>query len=225
MATHSFVNTQDVKIVMSKSTPNASGKDVTGLAASAATPSILTTGTIPVNSIVYVDECHALAPLGRGWYLMSKNATELTGSDAAGGTVKAGETFAAKTWVESDLVEVCASSVDISRASASFIDAPTFCNRTQAVKSAVVEFGTVTISGYIDIASATYDELHKAYQDKADRFFGVLMGTSLAKAIASKNNLVAMKGTVSSIDFEVPVDGAIGFTAEIKLSSPVQHII
>lgn len=228
------INTQDLKIVMSKASAAARTQDITN--STAAKPAQLTvSGTaytggaaIGNNDIIYVPDCHAQPNLGRGWYLATGvGAGQLvaTGSDTVGETWKAGETVTSQFWKDADLVEVCASSIDVQRSNATWIDAPTFCNRSQAVKSAVVEYGTVTFSGYVDVGSDTYKELHQAYITKGERFFGVIFGSTLANAITSKQNLVAMKGTVQSIDFEVPVDGAIAFTAEVKLASPAQHVI
>lgn len=225
---HSNINTEVVRVMMTKSGTTPGAQTITS--ATGAMPSVatLTAGTVANQNLVYVENNEGMRSLGDGWYFASpasSTSVTLIGSDTVGSTWLAGKTAKAESYKESDFAEICASSIDMSKNGAETISVATFCNRNASIKQAITEFGTVTIGGYIDIASETYKEINAAYLDQKERAVAVVLGNTFAEAATSKNYMIAMAGKVSFVDFDLPLDGALAFTAEIKLSKPVQHIV
>ena len=140
----------------------------------------------------------------------------LAGTDNTGG----GTTFdttngTAKAFAEADMVCLCLSEFTISRDSGGSISTATFCDPSASVPSVVVSAGTVSIGGFIDATAPDYQQVVSADVDAKARDFRVTL---------PGNGHLMFRGIINGMSYQVPVNGAQSWTAQISLSSAPRHL-
>jgi hypothetical protein len=78
----------------------------------------------------------------------------------------------------------------------------------------VVQAGTLTIGGYVDISSEDYPALLTATEDGLSRLIRIEL---------PNNGYIVAPIIVSQITWELPLDGAISFTGTATLGSKPAH--
>jgi hypothetical protein len=114
-----------------------------------------------------------------------------------------------------DMVLICLSVLTMNVAEPGTVSTGTFCDPTTSIPSAVVEAGTLTLGGYVDITSPDYQELLNAEDDGEIR--------TLRVDLPSNGYLIAPM-TVSTITWDLPLDGAIGYSGTAVLGSKLKHV-
>jgi len=83
------------------------------------------------------------------------------------------------------------------------------------VPSVVTQAGTVTIGGYVDTNAADFKAVVAADMDgKKHQFRVTLPG----------NGYIVFEGVISGFSYDIPLDGALGWTATIALSGAPRHL-
>ena len=212
-------SSKGVKIEMIN--PASAGDDISADvdSVSAAKPAVLVgTGfTVTPGSLVYVTGTGVSAIDNQYWPAgPNTNATgiELLGSDnsAGGTTLDAG--FEVLAFGAGDLVDLCLATLEIARDTAPVVDVSTFCDLTATVAGAKIAAGTIAITGWIDITSDDYNAILAADLDGVKRIFKITL---------PDNGYILAEGTLSGLTWQIPIDGALGYSATITLSTAPKH--
>lgn len=154
---------------------------------------------------------------GQMFVASGKDATsfELLGSNADGQTYTPGSTPGLLLYDTSDMVSLCLASLTRNAGTASTTSVGTYCDPTATISSAVVEAGTIDATGYVDVTQPDFQELVKAYDDGDERQFMVVL--------PGDNGYLLFSGVVTTFDYDIPVDGALGYNFTITLSGRPVH--
>ncbi|MFZ9372062.1 MAG: hypothetical protein ACO25M_09345 [Limnohabitans sp.] len=114
-----------------------------------------------------------------------------------------------------DLECLCLSSFEINREAPGTISVATFCDPSASVPSVVTQAGTVNIGGFVDISAADFKEVLAAEQDGKNRHFRVSL---------PGNGHIVFDGVVSGFAYQIPLDGAQSWTAQITLAGAPRHL-
>ena len=211
-------NSKNVTICMSTSTASTT---VTPTAITAAKPAALTVAasTVVAGDLVFVDKT-GIASLDGKWWIAGTGTTatniELLGSDNTGGatSVAGGAVFNARSGAGS-MECLCLSSFAINRDTPGTISTATFCDPSASVPSVVTQAGTVSIGGYVDVAAADFKAVVAADISGAKHQFRVTM---------PNNGYIVFEGVVSGFSYDIPLDGALAWSATITLSGAPRHL-
>ena len=140
---------------------------------------------------------------------------EILGADLVDtvGTIDVGATVA--HYSSSDMVLICLSALTLNVTEPGTVSTGTYCDPTTSIPSSVVEAGTLSLAGFVDITSEDYQELLLAEDDGVQRIIRV--------TLPSNGYLIAPM-TVSLITWDLPLDGAIGYTGTGVLGSKLRHV-
>lgn len=148
-------------------------------------------------------------------------ADNVGGSDFdALGSDTTGETTAAVTgkvdhYTESDLTKLCLASLTINTSDPSTVSVATFCDPTASLASQIQEAGTISFTGYADVNSADYVALYAASKSQDQRYIRINLGDDQGYLVAPV--------TLSSFTWDLPLDGAVGYSGTMVLGSKVKH--
>lgn len=186
-------------------------------AISAAKPAAVTATTTGINNndVVFVSGTGMASLDNKYWVVANKSGTsfELLGSDATADVANTG-TGKVETYPSGSFDCLCLSEFSISNSEPGVISTATFCDLTASVPSAVQEAGSVSMAGYIDITSPEYLALLTAADDAKRRVIRVTM---------PNQGVLVAPVTISSVGFDVPIDGALAWNATGVLGSKFQH--
>lgn len=208
-------STKGVEIYISKgsTTPTT----ITYTAITKAKPAVVSATVTGVNDgdVVYISGTGLNQLDGKYFVVANKGASdfELAGSDTTGATA-AGTGGKIEQYTQGDLVKLCLSSLSINADSPSVISTATYCNPSASVPSQVVSAGTLDFGAYVDKASADYLQLLEAEADGKARVMRI--------DLPNQGYLVAPV-TVSSLSWDIPIDGAISVAGTMVLGSKFQH--
>ena len=209
-------SSKGIEIYLSKgsSTPT----NLTYTAISKAKPAEVTATTTGLNDgdVVYVTGTGMSSLDGKYFTVANKSGTdfELAGSDSTRETaVGTGGTIT--TYSQGDLVKLCLSSLTINSDEPSVISTATYCNPSASVASQVVSAGTVNFGAYIDVSSADYLQLLEAVEDGKQRVLRI--------NLPSPEGYLVAPVTVSSMSYDLPIDGAIAVSGSMVLGSKFRH--
>lgn len=116
---------------------------------------------------------------------------------------------------QDDLTKLCLSGISINGTEPNTISVATFCEPTAVISSQVQEAGTVTLEGYVDVSSNDYPALYEAWQVGDERLIRIDLGPDQGWLVA--------RGTISSVNWSVPIDGAISYTFVMTLAEAFKH--
>ena len=212
-------NSKGVEIFMTAAT--AAATDITPTGITSASPAVVSSAdTVANGDVIYVPAGATGMPSLDGNYFVVANANagsdfELLGSDATGDTYAAGTTPELKAYDDTDMVKLCLSSMTFNPEQASTVSAGTYCDPSQSVPGLVAGAGTVDIAGYVDITDADYAALIAAEADGNSRTFRIMLPS---------NGYVIFPGVISSLNLDIPIDGAIAWSAQVALGSKPKHL-
>jgi hypothetical protein len=213
-------NTKGAQVCMTKdsATGIVETANVTSIGATKPATLVGTGFTAAVNSVIEIKDS-GNSKIDGVWIVgAGSTATSivLAGTDNTGGSTAFDKTNgSAKAYADTDMVCLCLSEFTISRDTGGSISTATFCDPSSSVPSVVVSAGSVSIGGYIDSTAADYQEIVSADIDGKARDFRVTL---------PGNGHLMFRGTVTGMSYQVPVDGAQSWTAQINLSSAPRHL-
>lgn len=208
-------STEDVSIWITTGDPS---KDTVASATKAA-PSVVTvsaaTETYEDGDLVYIYETES-DNLNQAWAAGNASGTAFTAlsSNTANDTVTVSK-GSVDHYKQSDLTKLCLSAININGTEPNTISVATFCSPTATINSQVQEAGTVSMEGYVDVTSPDYPALYDAWQLGDERLLRVDLGPDQGWLVA--------RGRVSSVNWQVPIDGAIAYTFTMTLTEAFKH--
>ena len=144
------------------------------------------------------------------------NTFELLGADTTASTATLGATPKAHVYKAADQIKLCLSSIDFSTEAGGSVSVGTFCSPSASIATPPQTAGTITMNGYIDKADGGYTELLAAVEDGVQRMLQIVLPQDQGYIVAPV--------TLSSIGWQTPLEGAIGFTASGSLGSKPVHL-
>lgn len=216
-------STRGVRILMTTAT--AAGVDITPTGISSAAPAVVTAASV---SGVTAGDLIVIPAGATGMPSLDGHSFTVASVDSAGstfdllGTDTTGETYAAGTpatiqqYDSTQFVNLCFASLTRNAGTASTTSVATYCDPTATLASPVVEAGSFDFTGYIDVTASDYQEIVKAFDDGDNRHFVI--------ELPGANGAVVFDGTVSSLDLDLPVDGALGYSGSITLAGRPIHL-
>ena len=144
------------------------------------------------------------------------NTFELKGSDTTASTGTLSATPTATAYAAGDMVTLCLSSITINKDAPGTISTATFCDPSASLPGAVTSAGTLEVSGYVDTTGADYQELLLAEADGLERILDI--------QLPNNGNIVAPV-KFSSITWDLPIEGAIGWNGSASLVSSASTLI
>lgn len=135
------------------------------------------------------------------------------GIDTSSSTGSLGASPSAEVWKKSEMVSLCLSEIAIDAPEPATIDISTFCNPGASLPGNPTP-GSVTLNGFVDITETGYQELLAAETDSAAR--------ALSIAIPNNGELVGVI-IIGSVSFDLPIEGASGFSAASSMSVALKH--
>jgi hypothetical protein len=156
------------------------------------------------------------AGLANKYFVAGPNTTtssiELLGSDTTDYVVI--EPFSAVGNLYKQTTCLCLSALAINPDTPGTISVGTYCDPTATVSSVVVKAGTLTFNGYVDVNAQDYPAVLKAEEDGLERLIRIEL---------PGNGWIVAPLTVSQITWDLPLDGAIGFSGTATLGSKPVH--
>ena len=142
----------------------------------------------------------------------SATEIELIGSDGtAAATI---DKFTGTAKVFSEVTCLCLNALAINSDTPGTVSVGTYCDPTASIPSVVVQAGTLTFGGYVDITAEDYPALLEASEDGLQRLIRIELPS---------NGYIVAPLVVSQITWELPLDGAIAFTGTATLGSKPVH--
>jgi hypothetical protein len=114
-----------------------------------------------------------------------------------------------------DMVLLCLATLTPNVSEPGTVSTATFCDPTTSIPSAVNEAGTLTLTGFVDITSPDYQQILLAEADALQRALRVTLPS---------NGYLACPMTISTITWDLPTDGAIGYTVNAVMGSKMKHV-
>jgi hypothetical protein len=143
----------------------------------------------------------------------SATEIELIGADSTSITTPP-QTFTGTAKVFSEFTNLCLNALAINAETPGTVSVGTYCDPTASIPSVVVQAGTLTFGGYVDVTSEDYPALLDATDDGLTRMIRIELPA---------NGYIVAPIIVSQITWELPLDGAISFTGTATLGSKPAH--
>lgn len=213
-------SSKGVTIYLSKGSATPTDEKITAL--TAAKPTVLTvaatTGFV-AGDVVKVSGTGVAKLDGKIFTISTIAATSVTlvGSDLTGVTIPATIPATAKIahYAAGDLISLCLATLGINAETPGTVSTGTFCDPSASIPSVVTQAGTITFGGYIDTTDLGYAELLAAELDGKSRILDIKLPGALGSIVAEV--------TISSVVYDLPIDGGLAFSATAALSSKPVH--
>jgi hypothetical protein len=140
---------------------------------------------------------------------------ELMGTDLTGSSGTLAGSPKANYYKAADMVLLCLATLTPNVNEPGTVSTATFCDPTTSIPSAVNEAGTLTMTGFVDITSQDYQQILLAEADGVQRALRVTLPS---------NGYLVCPFTVSTISWDLPTDGAIGYTLNSVMGSKMKHV-
>lgn len=213
-------SSKGVEIYMSKA--EATPLEIVPTAISAAKPAVVSlasTTSIQTGDVVKVSGTDFKELDGKSFVvgtIVEDTSIELLGSDTTSSTATLGSSPKLHIYTADDVVKLCLASLSISADDPATVSTATFCDPTASIPSSVVQAGTIAITGWIDPSCEDYQEILKAESDGEKRVFYINLPNDMGTIVT--------EGTISTIAFDIPIDGALGFSTTLVCSTKPVHI-
>lgn len=210
----------EVFLMMGSATPET----ITPTAATKAAPVEVSTGNIPTGMnedwIVDAPDGSTSLPEVDGQFWPVTNVTgagfDLLGSDASSSSASFSNSTDMNAYdLNTDFVKFCLSTLEFNPETPTTVSAGTYCDPSQSVASALTSAGTASLGGYIDITASDYAEL--LAWDNAG-------GSRLIVIKMPNNGTILMSGELGPVTWNIPIDGALGWTSTLVLSAKPRHL-
>ncbi len=116
---------------------------------------------------------------------------------------------------DDELTLLCPSEITDNANTPSTVSVGTFCQPEAVIANPVVEAGTISISGYVDICDESYQALYECYEAKDQRYLRIDLGNA--------GGWLVVPVTCLSMSWSVPLEGAVGWTIEFAKGSATKH--
>lgn len=197
----------------------SAGTELTPTAITSASPAVVTCtpGAAVKGDLVFIAGTGMPSIDGKIWVIgtVTVNDVTLLGSDTTNDTFTGGGQESAKLFRPTDMECLCLSSLSISSDTPGTVDVGTYCDPTAALPSAATSAGTLDFSGYVDITDPDYTELLDAVDDGLVRYLRITL---------PNNGYIVAPVTFSSITWDLPLDGAVGYSGSAVLGSKPKHL-
>lgn len=215
------VSTKGLRVTLAKG--GVASTELVLTAVSSATPAVVTVASvtgITKGDVVKIDGSGFRELDGQvftvGTVTAASNTFELVGSNTTGTTGTLGATPKAHVTKAADMTLLCLASIDFSATEGSTISTGTFCDPSSSIAVPPSSAGTLSMSGFIDVGDAGYKELLAAEIDGKARVLSIELPQNQGHIVA---NCV-----VSSLSFQTPLEGAVGFQASGSLTTRPRHV-
>lgn len=206
-------NTRDVSFYLTTGAPTASA--ITGITQGNPTGFTATvtgvTGDIVVVSGTGWKSVDGVAILsgyaGGSGDLLGSNSTKESGNAPTTGTIN--------HYGADDMTKLCPSEITDNTNTPATVGVGTFCDPEAVIASPVTEAGAVSLSGYVDICTYDYQALYEAYETKDQRYMKIDLGAA--------GGWLIMPVTALSMNWSIPLEGAVGYTIEFAKGSATKH--
>jgi hypothetical protein len=139
--------------------------------------------------------------------LLGSNSSLETGSAPSAGTIM--------HYGADDMTKLCPSEITDNTNTPATVGVGTFCDPEAVIASPVTEAGAVSLSGYVDICTYDYQALYEAYEMKDQRYMKIDLGAA--------GGWLVMPVTALSMNWSIPLEGAVGYTIEFAKGSATKH--
>lgn len=187
---------------------------------SAKPASVTVANTAADGDVIYVADS-GFPELDGRWFTIggaSATAFDLVGSDTTGSTGALATAPKLEHYAKGDAFDLSclAKTITFNSSAPAAIAAGTYCDPSLAIASPVLPPTTIEFGGNINIADPAYGDLLDAARDGKQRVMDIVLpfaqGDIVAPAIASL------------VTWDLPLDGAMGFTATLTCASAPQHL-
>ena len=118
-------------------------------------------------------------------------------------------------YLDADMVCLCLSDLKFNAEKGSTVSVATFCDPSASIPSASTTAGTVDVGGFVDVSTMDYKEIVKAEEDGVERIFRIML---------PGNGEITFPAIVSTLGWQVPIDGAVAWEAQLALGSRPRHL-
>lgn len=205
------------KICVVKS--SAAGTSITPTGATTAKPvEITAANTLKVGDLVTLaaDSTGLSEVDGKTWVVGTASATKFTllGSDAAASTGSFAAGTAITGYSETDLECICLSSIGFNQDTPQPISVATFCDTTASIPGNPGS-SSIDFAGYADISGTDYAFMLDLAATNDMAHWRIMM---------PNNGYIVFDGTVDSINWGVPIEGAYTYSGTATLASAPRHL-
>lgn len=124
-------------------------------------------------------------------------------------------TGSVKHYAADDMTLLCPSSFTDNSTTPGSVSVATFCDASATIPSPTSDAGTCTLEGYVDICDDDYQALYEAYELQDQRYLRIDLGDA--------GGYLIMPVTAVSMNWDLPVDGAVGYSIEFIKGSATRH--
>jgi hypothetical protein len=209
-------STKGVQICLTGDTAATPAKTITAIAAGTAANSVdvSATGTFVVGDLVKFGDVGYASLNNKSFPVtaLSTGGFEISNVTLGAGTLSASPKV--EHFEAADLTCLCLSSVGIQADSGSSINVGTFCEPTATIPGAAGGAGTLSFAGFVDVTAKDYPALLAAVEDGKERIIRITL---------PGNGYITAPLTIASITWDIPLDGAVGFSGTATLASKPKH--
>lgn len=146
---------------------------------------------------------------------LTASGFEIIGAFTYGSSETMSNNVSAKLYQAADLINLCLSAFDIAQNTVNEVDTSTYCASSSILGT--VTPGQVTLTGYGDRDDPGMVELLKAEQDNKPRLLVITLPADLGWIMGVL--------TIGSISWTVPLEGAVGYTAQASQNSALKFVL
>ena len=215
-------NTKGLTISVVKAGATPTTATLTRATAGATTTlDVASTAAYRVGDMIFVsDKATGLPQIDNKWHVImaiDAGGTEFTVNvNTTGGTVALGATPTFKHYVSAtDLQGMCWSSLTLNVDEPDTQSVGTYCDPTATVSSGATAAGTISFAGFVDVSDNDYKALVSMIENATP--------TAIRINLPNNGYLIAPV-TFSSMTWDLPLDGAIGYSGTATLGSKMVHV-
>jgi hypothetical protein len=120
----------------------------------------------------------------------------------------------------SDWIKLCLSELTINSADPNTVSVATYCNPTAVMESAVQESGTFGFGGFMNVCDDDYPVLYRLCADQEEVVIKIDLGNN---GDCQQGWLIAEGVCSSSMQWSLPIDGAIEYSGQVILQNKFRH--
>jgi hypothetical protein len=119
------------------------------------------------------------------------------------------------SYANDQMVCLCLSDFKANPEKKTTVSVATYCDPSASIPSATTTAGTIDIGGFVDIEAADYKELLLAEEDGVERVFRINL---------PNNGSIVFPAIIASLNWQIPLEGAIAYEGELALGSRPRHL-
>lgn len=120
----------------------------------------------------------------------------------------------AKVFEKANDTCLCLSALSINTDTPGTVSVGTYCDPTASIPASATQAGTLSFAGYVDTTAVDYPALLAAAEDGKTRLIRINLPS---------NGYIVAPVTISSITWDLPLDGAVSFSGSAVLGSKPVH--